>query len=902
VSQERIFSWLLYLYPRDFRQRYGTDLVAFFRQEREHPKYKSGPLRPLRFWTATVRDLLRSAWSHRLMSFIQRADRRSGRVGLRSFVARLPADLRSAWRSLWSAPGVTVSALAVLTLGIGASTAIFSVVDAVALRGLPFADAGRLVSVAETDLARGRRLLPVAPQDYAAWRARQAVFEDMAASAYGGDLTPAPPSTDPPFRAVRITASLFDVVRARPALGRPFQPSDERAGAAAVAIISDRLWRHRFQADPGVIGRTIALERGPITIVGVMPPGFAYPIGPVFLSTVDCWLPLEQGPHDAERAGRGRTYNLSVVARLRPGLTVGHANSAMQQIRDALAIDYPTWFVDRGVVVLDLQEAIVGTTVRAWMLFLLGAVGCVLLIACLNVASLLVARATARSHEVALRSALGASRGALVRALMVESLLLAMLGAVSGVLLAFWGVAILRAALPEQLPRLTTIAVDLRVLAVTAITAATTGLLFGIVPALQLSRADAASLLRQGGRSQTIGGTSQRLRSLLVTAEVALAVVLFAGAALFLSSFLRVLSVDLGLNPQHVLSVDVSPGSTPRALDGTPIVGPSQRLIMQALNQTQALPGVVAAAVLSSGLPLSGNSMTVPVQVGGRQATPFSGNDEAAVHGVTPGYLDVMRATLLRGRWTTGADVEGSAPVVVLNDEAMRRYFAGQDPLGQTILLNGSPRTVVGVVAGARLQGPESAVPPEAYIPFVQSDQASAAVVIRTVSDPSPLAPLVQAAIRSVMPGARISAAETVEQHFSALIAQRKFTMIVLTLFGSLAVLIAAVGLYGLMAFLVALRTREIGVRMALGAAPVGIVQMVLGQATRLILVGLVVGLLGTAWLERLVQAFLFQGRSHDPVMYAIVAAVLFATGLIAALGPARTASQIDPFIALRTE
>jgi predicted permease len=322
---------------------------------------------------------------------------------------------------------------------------------------------------------------------------------------------------------------------------------------------------------------------------------------------------------------------------------------------------------------------------------------------------------------------------------------------------------------------------------------------------------------------------------------------------------------------------------------------------MAALERTQAVPGVVAASALSSGLPLSGNSMSVPVQLPGQQPV-FRGDDEAFVHGVTPKYLDVMRSTLIRGRWIEAGDVAGSPPVVVLSDEAVRRYFGSRDPMDRTIILNEAPRTVVGIVRGVRLGGPESEVPPEAYIPFLQSDQRSADIVVRTGPDPALVAPHVQAAIRTVIPNAVVYEPQTLAQHFGALVAQRKFNMIVLALFGSLAVVIASVGIYGLMAFVVAQRTREIGVRIALGAVPAGILQMVLGRATRLMVVGLFVGLAGAAALEQLVRAFLFDARAHDPAVYGAVVIVLLVTGFVAAFGPARRAARVDPLEALRAE
>jgi len=899
---ERLFAVLLHCYPREFRREYEAELMAFFRQDRDHPKYGSGPIRAARFWSATLGDLVGSAWRQRCAARKPRQSHASSSTAPAGRAGRaLRSDLRYASRALWSAPGVTIPALAVLTLGIGTSTAIFSVVDAVALRGLPFADAGRLVSVAETDLGRAGSPVTVARPNYIEWLARQDVFGEMAASAHAGRAATVSPPIEH-LRIVRMTASLFDVLRVAPALGRRLVAADERRGATPVAIISDGLWRRRFQARPDAIGRIVAFEGGAsYEIVGVMPAGFTWPIGSVVVSSVDLWVPLVATPRDTLRTG-GRTYNLTVVARLRPDVTIAMAAARMTQIRDALATEYPDWFVDHGVAVRPLHSSIVGAEVRSWMMLLLAAVGFVLLIACLNVANLLLARAAARAREVAVRSALGASPWDLARALIVESLMLSLVGAISGVLLAFWGVRILRATLPEGLPRLATVAVDLRVLAVAALVASVTGLLFGTLPALQFSRPDVSRTLRLGGRSHTGGRLGTGLRTWLVTAEVALAVVLLAGAGLFISSFLRLLAIDLGLNPDRVVSVDIDVRPPGTGISRAARLAAAHPVILAALERAQAVSGVVAASVLSSGLPLSGTSMTLPVQLPGRRDPPFDNDDSAFVHGVSARYLDVMQSTLLRGRWIQDSDVAGSPPVVVLSDEAVRRYFAGHDPLGSTVLMNDKPVTVVGVVRGVRLGGPESSIQPEAYIPFTQSDQPSAEIVFRTGPDSLRVGVEVKAAIQALAPGAVVYDPETIDTYFARLIAQRKFNMIVLTLFGALAVTIASVGIYGLMAFLVAERTREIGVRIALGAVPGSILQMVLGRAARLMLVGLAGGLVGAAALERAIRVFLFDARAHDPVVYGGVALVLLATGLVAAFGPARRAARVDPLVALRAE
>jgi predicted permease len=640
-------------------------------------------------------------------------------------------------------------------------------------------------------------------------------------------------------------------------------------------------------------------------IVGVMPEGFTYPIGSGLAGAVDIWMPVVPRPQDLVR-DQGRTYNLSVVGRLRRGETLERADAQMRVIHASLATQYPDWFADRGILVRRLQDAVVGTRVRDWMLFLLGAVGFVLLIACLNVANLLLARATARAREVAVRSALGARRWDLSRALLVESLMLAMLGAIGGILLAFWAVTVLRATLPENLPRLAMVAVDFRVLGVTALASIATGVGFGMLPALHVGRADVAGTLRQSGRSHTSG--SGKLRTTLVGVEIASAVVLLTGAALFLASFIRVMRVDLGLDPRHVMAVSLAPAiissadlapSAPSSAR-TEVVS-AQTLTMAALERAKAVPGVTAISALTLGLPLSGNSLTASVVAPGR-VEPFTGEDELWLHGVGAGYLDVVRGRLLGGRWIADSDTSGSPPVVVLSEDAVRRYFGSREPIGQTIQIEGFARMVVGVVGNMRLAGPERPIQPEGYIPYLQTDQKNADLVFRTGPDPAQVLPGLLAAIRAVVPKAAAGSAETIERHFGRIVAQRKFNMVVLVLFGVVAIVIAAVGIYGLMAHLVAQRTREIGVRIALGAAPARILEMVLRRATFLLSTGLAAGLLAAGALERFVRSFLFEAAPHDPRIYAAVAAALLVVGLAAAAGPARRAARVDPLVALRTD
>lgn len=896
---EWIFGRLLRLYPRAFRERYRDELVAFFRQDRGHPKYGSGALRPVRFWRATLRDLVRTAWSQRQIARLE-AQMTPPKSGL---LSRLQWDLRFAWRGLWATRGVTAAALAVLTIGIGASTSIFSVVDAVVLRGLPFADSDRLHTIT---INLDNRPAPMMVPDYRDVRARQMSFEEL------GGASGSPPfvTADDPVESingVKITASLLKVLGVSPARGRAFDESYERADAPPVVLISDRLWRRRFNADPAIVGRTISFRSGAtitsLTILGVMPAGFNYPLR----TTIDLWVPFVPTPLQAAR-GRGRNYVLSVVGRLRPGVTLEQASGEMERLRQTIMADNPGWLGDdQTYVVRNLQDTLVGPSIRAWMQLLLGAVAGVLLIACLNVANLLVARAVARAPELAVRTALGASRWDLSRALVVESVLLSVLGAAGGIAVAFWGVDLLRATMPAGLPRLSTVAVDLRVMVVALSAAIVTGIVFGVLPALQASRPDLVTLVSHGGgRTQSAGRASRRIRMGLMVAEVAIAAVLVAGSALFLSSFARVASIDLGFDPRRVVAffgsvmsdAALKPATTPEAQDAA-VRG--RALARAALDQVRAIPGVIAAEAIQGGRPLSLSWVAVDVQHADLKTPPFTGPEAPRVRSVGPQYLDVMRGRLIKGRWIADGDVEGAPAVVVLGEEAARRYFASRDPVGETILMDGYSRQVVGVVAAMRWDGPEKDLLPEVYIPFFQTSHDRAELMVRTAVDPATIVPALKKALRTAMPDAAIIPEPTfVERSYVDLLAQRKFNMLILAFFGIVAIVVASIGVYGLMAYVVAQRRREIGVRVALGAAPAGILRMVMRGAAALMLSGLAVGLGAALLLEQTVRGFLFNPQPHDPMVYAAVGAVLLLAGVTAALGPARRAARVDPLTALR--
>ena len=894
---ERLFAALLRVYPRPFRQRYGADLLEFFRAERQHPRYGSGTLRPLRFWTSTTRDLVRTAASER---FPRGATLRIlNRVSLMRTFEGIFSDGRYALRSLRSTPAVTITALLVLTLGIGVSTAIFSIVDGIVLRDLPFEEPDNLMAVTETQLPDGRRV-PAAYANYVDWTKSQDVFEALAASSYGPMLTTGDAERPERLRSYRITANLLDVLRVQPAIGSGITVEDAAANSK-VALISDGLWRRRFNADPDVVGKPITFDTGVYTIAGVMPAGFTYPIGSAVASKVDLWVPFSPNEQEAIRGG-ARNYNALVIGRLKRGISVDQARARMVSIRDALAAATPAWFRDRGVQVVPLKDVVVPASVRSWMLMLLGAVGAVLLVACANVANLLLARTANRGRELGVRAAMGATRWRLVRGLVVESLILALLGTAGGVLLAYWGVDLLRVILPANLPRVWAIAVDLRVIGIAAAVAVATGIVCGLVPALQMSRADASGALRGSARGATGGRARQRARTAFLVAEVALASVLLVGAGIFTASFLRLVRTDLGFETERRISMSVQPAIPVQHRARPEVLRLAHTGLLDALARVQALPGVESAALSAGGVPLSGSYASEDVSVGDRL---FENADAVILKQVTTHYLQTVGATLLRGRSIAESDRAGAPPVIVLNDEAARRYFPQQDAIGAQIRIEQeAPRTVVGVVRGMRVLGPETDVSPEAYVPLAQAEDVSisASFVIHTAGDPRTLVPAIRGAIWAAVPNAVIPEPTTFDEMFAGIVALRKLNMVLLTLFGGLALLIAAIGIYGVMAFLVEQRTKEIGVRMALGARPSRILSMILSRAAVAIAAGLAIGFTGAAWLERLVLTFVHRGVPHDPVVYGFAAALLLAFGLLAAYVPARRAAHVDPLVAIRTE
>jgi len=810
-------------------------------------------------------------------------------------------DIITAARALRSAPGFSALAIVVLALGVGATTAIFSVVDVTLLRPLPFDDPDALIAIGEID--RGLpavelgRVGAAAPQNYRQWERQQTTLSGIGA-AQNVRMFTGPDGAEPEqLQALRATASLLDVLRIRPALGSAFTSHHEQPGQDRVVLLGDGLWRRRFSADPDIVGKSVTFDSGAYEVMGVLPPDFKYPVQ--LARVTDAVFPFTRAASQDvwDRTKVGRNYQLQVVGRLREGVTVEEARQEFDQIAAGLAVAHPDWFKDMRPAMASLHTTVVGRT-RDWMVMLLGAVGFVLLIACANVANLLLARATTRSREYTVRAALGASRWRLVRGALMESLMLSLGGLGAAVMLAAWGVSILRAAMPASVPRLADLSLDARVLVFAAAMAVATGICCGLLPAWQLTRGRQMDALREGGRGGTASRSKHRLRGALMVAEVALAVVLVVGAGLFVSSFVRVLSVDLGINIENVVAVGVNP-----KIDRSNIDGARERampLTEAVLARLAAAPGVVAVAAVGSGSPLSGSWRTDAMALAGQPA--FLGDaDQVQIKEVTPGYRDVLQVPLRRGRYIEAADHAGAPLVVVVNEEAVRRFFAGADPIGQRVTLDNAERTVIGIVGNVRVRGPEVPITPEAYLPLSQRPGLGSTVLIRTTGAPEAFLPVAKAAVLAVIPDVPVRP-ETLEGTFRQMTAQRRFNMLLVGLFGVLAILIAGVGIYGVMTFLVTQQTREIGVRMALGALPRGVLGVVLKRAGIYVSAGLVIGLTAAWGLSSSLDAHLFEVRGGDPWVFITSACVLALTGLVAAVVPALRASRVDPIVALRAE
>ena len=802
-------------------------------------------------------------------------------------------DVRYGVRLLRRSPGFAAAAILTFALGIGANTAIFSIVDAAILRPLPYDEPHRLVTVSQHNPETGRRSTGMMPRDFLDWRERTDLFEQVAMIG-GGAFTLSGDGEPQELRVTRVSEGFFEMLRTPPLLGRLFTRADEEPARSRIAILSHGFWTTRFGADPKIVGKLLRLDGQSFEIVGVLPERFVYPAGsrrptPVF-------LPLTFTAKDREY-GVIQSMVGGPTLRLKAGKTLTEVETALSHMQ--AAADNRKLGFNKGYTRIELTPLIedyVGTA-RSWMLMLLGAVTLVLLIACTNVANLILAHSTSRVRELTVRGALGASRSRIARQLLCESLVLSTAGALAGVAVAWVSLGLLQAALPPGIPRAASIALDLRVLGFATLAAIATGILCGLLPAVQGSRVDLVAGMKDGSGS-TAGPSRQRLRHGLAWAEVVLAVVLLVGAGLFISSFVRLLRVDYGFDAGGIVTIDygtrrLAPGET-RDLTYLP----------RMLGAIRQVSGVEAALITAGNGPFFGGYSTFPLRVVGRADAPGGARQDIRISRVSQGFLEILRVPIIRGRSFTSDDRPGTAPVAIINDAAARQFWPGADPIGEQLELEGKVLwQIVGVARDMRYTDPTQPAVPQVFLNYEQGQMHSGGtLLLRSANDAPAMVAAVKAAVWAVNPEQTLINVQTVDAQYMRTVAARRFNMMLMGIFAGLALVIAATGIYGVIAFLVGRRTREIGVRVALGARRSEVVRLFVRQGLVVLISGIAVGLLASWWLARTVQSFLFEVQPRDPVVFATVACVLTIVGLIASWIPARRAARIDPLTALRAE
>ncbi len=802
-------------------------------------------------------------------------------------------DVRFAFRTLARQRGMTAVAVACLALGIGANTAIFSVVRAVLVESLPYGDASRLVRVYETAMfGSARGLGAISVPNFVDWRAQQNAFEALTAYSAGSfDL--AGNGAPERVQGVRANANLFAVLRAHAELGRTFALDEDQPGKSPVVVISDGFWHRRFGGDLAIIGKTISLDNSPYTIVGVMPPEFDFPVNAL---RKDVWFPLRWTPQQSEQRGN---HWMSVIGRLKPGIDSAQATSRMTSIAQRLAHDFPDQQRDRGIQVNTLNGVVVGQ-IRAPLLMLLGAVGLVLLIACANVANLLLARASGRRREVAVRTALGAERSRLVRQFLTESLILAGAGGVIGLAVAHWGLKAILAYASSSLPRSDTVGLNGWVLAFVAAVSLATGIGFGLVPALRASRSDLREdLAESAGRSGTARGQHRTLGALIV-AEIALSLVLLIGAGLLVRGFIAIMNTDPGLRPDRVLTFHVSAPSG-RVADTARYI----QFYGPALERIRALPGVRGAATTTL-LPIQGAGWNGNFSIVGRpKETDPARMPFAEYRVISSGYFDALGISLTKGREFTDRDAASAPQVVIINDEFARRYFPNEDPIGKQIFAwNDKPSTVVGVARSVRQYGLDRPPQSELYVPAPQTESNLGTVtfIVATRNKPEEMTASVRNIVHDLAPDQPMFLVESMNDVISESLQSRKLTLSLLGVFALLALALSAAGVYGVMSYGVSQRRREIGIRMALGASSVKVTRMIVLDAAKLAAIGVAIGVVAAWALTHVMVSMLYQVSEHDPATFVGVSVLIATIAIAASLVPALRASRVDPLSAMRAD
>src|SRR5215204_1892524 len=805
-------------------------------------------------------------------------------VGLIENILR---DISYSVRVLLKNHAFTIVVILTLALGIGANTAIFSFANGILLRPLPYPQSERLAVIDETALKRGVDSMSVSFPNFLDWREQNKVFEDIGIY-FGSNRFSLSGAGEPvEVRGSYISHGLFEVLRVSPQMGRTFTANEDRPDEDAVVILGHNLWQRNFGGDANIIGRKIMISNRSRTVVGVMPSGFRFP------EVSEMWVPVALTPETFTRTDHG----LSAIARLKDGVTFTEAQAEMNNIAARIEQQNPVTNEGLGVKVTSLHDRLTGDY-REALLILLGVVGCVLLVACVNVANLMLARATARQKEFALRAALGASRWRIMRQLLVESLLLATVGGALGFLLSLWALRLLLRAIPIQLPFWMNFGVDLRVLGFTLGITVLTGLIFGVMPALQTSRVDLNDTLKEGGRGNT--GIRSRARSFLVVAEIAMSLMLLVGAGLMIQSFLRLRSVNIGLNPKNVLTAGVNLPQSKYPRD--------QRAIFfkQLLERVRNLPGVEAASATAT-VPLSGDNWGRSITVEGFPVLPVGQAPMIQHTVVTPGYFRTMGIPLLAGRDFTDADTKGTPDVTIVDERLAREYWPNDTPIGKRIRF-GPPEDnepwhiVIGVVSAVRHQRMQEETRESVYLPHAKMPVNGLSLVARTSSDPRDFVAAIRREVAQLDPDLPVSGVATMEEVVAESIWQPRLYATLFSVFASGALILALIGIYGVMAFLVQTRTHEIGIRMALGATARDVFKLIVGRGMKLTAIGILIGVAGAAALTRLMHSLLFNTSATDPITFILISVLLSLAAFLACYIPARRAAKVDPLVALRYE
>ena len=808
-------------------------------------------------------------------------------------------DIRFALRMLRKSPAFTSIAIITLALGIGANTAIFSVVNALLLQPLPYRDANRLVVVWESQ-PRLANHNEVSPPDFLDWQAQNHVFEGMT---YFGDIPMNLTGGTNPQKVIveLVSINYFDVLGVKPTLGHGFTPANEKPGGGSAVVLSYGLWKERFGGNPDIVGRPIDLNGTAVTVLGVAPPNFDLFIagGSLTGDHAQLWAPFVFPPAYRDRAKAGRF--LTVVARRKPGVSVAEAQAQMSVIASRLAAKYPAEDGGWGVVVVPLREEISGA-VRPALLILLGAVGLVLLIACANVASLFLSRTAARKREMAVREALGATGWRIVRQLFAESIVLALFGGVTGVLLAIWGADALLHSIPPKLLNLSAVTIDFRVLAFAATATLLSAVLFGILPSFAAARSGFAASLQEGGRS-SLNRRNRAIHAGLVVTELALALILLAGAGLLIESFSRLTGVNPGFNRENLLTFKLSLPARKYKSDASQIA-----FYRELLDKLAHVPGVRSASMENlppfSGFALWG--VATDVTLPGQESLPPAQKPNTAVRVVGPDYFRTMGIPLIQGRSFSAPELAAERHVVIINDTFARKYFPGANPIGRKITIDmkdtNVPSEIIGIagdVHGAQL----SAAPwPTIYWPYPELAYTSMTIVVRAQRNPLALVPAVREIVRGIDPDEPVSNVATMDHLISDSVARSRFSTLLLSIFAALAIALACIGIYGVMAYATAQRRNEIGIRMALGAQRSDILRLIVGQGARLALLGAGIGVVGGLALARLLASQLYAIAPNDPLTFAAATLLLVSVALTACYVPARRAMRVDPMVALRYE